>query len=516
MARFLFTVWPFSGHLHPAIAVAHALRARHHSVAFYTGGSVRAVVESEGFQLLPFAKLDEERISALVASFPYSPSLWSRLRTARDLAAKFREWLLGTIPAQVDDLDGILGQWAPDVVVCDPVFWSPILIFSERREFAVAVLSVLAACVLPGPDVPFWGQGLPRPRNARMRLYSRLLATLGRWVSVGFRAEVDRIRAGYGLSALDCPVTEFAARMPLYLVPSTREYDYGRSHLPPSVHYVGPCLWDKPSSTPAPEWLMKLGRDRPLVYVTEATVGTGEPFLLKAAARALQNMPVDVVMTTGKQRDPKAWDWGNLAPNIRVEAYVPQSDLLPRAAVMVTVGGSGGVLAALQAGVPLVVAPTEWDRPENAQRVVEAGAGLRIAANRCTPQRLRAAVERVLSEPSFRRNAERLREVGVRHGGPARAAELLEGLSYSTVSRKRGQNPGMLETALHSTPRGLSELRGMAHDEAAGKSAVRPRCEAPPFCPRGTKLVSEKRPQASFSHRLRELETLRAETESVG
>jgi hypothetical protein len=48
--------------------------------------------------------------------------------------------------------------------------------------------------------------------------------------------------------------------------------------------------------------------------------------------------------------------------------------------------------------------------------------------------------------------------------------------------------------------RSLSDLRRMAHDEAAGKRAVRPRCEAAPFCRRGTKLMSEKRPQASFSH----------------
>jgi MGT family glycosyltransferase len=430
VARFLFTVWPFAGHLHPAIAVGHALRARNHSVAFYTGGSVGSLVEREGFECFPFRRLDEGHISALVESFPpYSPSTWTRLRSAPQYATKFREWVLDSIPAQVDDLDEILSQWAPDVIICDPVFWSPLLIFSERREIAVVVLSILAACMLPGPDAPFWGQGLPRPRNAMMRLRSRLLLTVMQWGSAGFRAEVDRVRQRYSLPALDCSVTEFAARMPLYLVPSTREYDYQRSDLPASVHYVGPCLWDKPSSTSTPEWLKPLGVTRPLVYVTEATVGTGEPFLLKAAARALQDMPVDVVMTTGRQRDPT--ELGVLASNIRVEAYVPQSDLLPKAAVMVTVGGSGGVLAALQAGVPLVVAPTEWDRPENAQRVVEAGAGLRVAAERCTPKRLRAAVERVLHEPSFRRNAECLREVCTRYGGPARAAQLLEGLSDS-------------------------------------------------------------------------------------
>jgi len=95
---------------------------------------------------------------------------------------------------------------------------------------------------------------------------------------------------------------------------------------------------------------------------------------------------------------------------------------------MITLGGSGGVLTALQAGVPLVVVPTEWDRPENAQRVVESGTGIRIPADRCSPETLKKALVRVLTEPSFKRNAERMAGALERCGGPARAAELIEQL----------------------------------------------------------------------------------------
>jgi MGT family glycosyltransferase len=175
--------------------------------------------------------------------------------------------------------------------------------------------------------------------------------------------------------------------------------------------------------------LNRLPGDRPLIYATEATIGTGDPFLLKTVAQACADMPVQVVMTTGKQRRAGDLDLGVRATNIRVEPYVPQSDLMPQTAVMVTVGGSGGVLAAIKAGVPLVVVPTEWDRPENAQRVVEAGAGLRIAPSQCSPKRLRAAIERVLSEPSFRMNAKRLADFCSRYGGPVLGAELLESLA---------------------------------------------------------------------------------------
>ena len=86
------------------------------------------------------------------------------------------------------------------------------------------------------------------------------------------------------------------------------------------------------------------------------------------------------------------------------------------------------MLTALQRGVPLVIVPTHWDKPDNARRIVEAGAGLRLTPRRCTPAGLRAAVERLLNEPSFSLNARRIARIMADHPGPVGAAELLEAL----------------------------------------------------------------------------------------
>ena len=55
-------------------------------------------------------------------------------------------------------------------------------------------------------------------------------------------------------------------------------------------------------------------------------------------------------------------------------------------------------MAALRAGVPLVIVPTTWDKPDNALRIVEAGVGVRLAPRPLHAQTLRAAVERVLAD----------------------------------------------------------------------------------------------------------------------
>jgi UDP:flavonoid glycosyltransferase YjiC (YdhE family) len=137
---------------------------------------------------------------------------------------------------------------------------------------------------------------------------------------------------------------------------------------------------------------------------------------------------MDVVMTTGNHRRPEDLDLGPRAPNIRVEAWIPLTDLVKHTDVVVTTGGSSTIMTTLKAGVPMVVVPDEWDRPENGRRIAAVGAGVVVPFRECTPGAIRKAVEQVLNEPSFRRRAQEMAEALARYSGPDRAAELLETL----------------------------------------------------------------------------------------
>lgn len=425
MARFLFTMWPFPGHVHPNIAVAHALRERGHEVAFYTGSAARPMVEGEGFRYFPFRNVDEALLERIVLS---PDGIMGQRRRPMRLRAMWRELLVGTVPGQLADLEEAFAGWEPDAFVCDPIMWGPILVLHEKRRMPIAIFSYTAACVLPGRDAPLLGVSLPRPRNAVQRLRWNLVRVVMNVASRDAVRSANALREANGLPPLGMSVTQYTGTLPLYLMPSTREFDYNRDDLPPSVHYVGPCLWNKPADQPPPAWLDELPEGEPLVYVSEGTVPGGQPVVLKAAAEALGGKPMQVVMTIGAHRDPASLGLDRVASNIRVEPYVPLTDLLPRTDLVVTTGGSGTVLAALKEAVPLLIIPAAWDQPENAWRVAESGAGLRLGWERCTAATLGEAIDRLLNEPSFRENARRLADDIAGYGGPPRAAELLESL----------------------------------------------------------------------------------------
>jgi MGT family glycosyltransferase len=426
MAKFLFTVWPFRGHVHPNVAIAHALCERGHEAAFYTGASVRASLEAEGLRGFPFRHVEEARIEAIVLALDALSLQWWR---ARHRKALLREWLLETVEAQLEDLAGVLPVWRPDVIVCDPAMWGPLLVLQETTRIPLAIMSYVAACMLPGPDGPILGLPLPRANGQFAQLGRRVLRSVVNVAAADVRRAANQLRARCGLSPLRTTVTAFSGQMPLYLVPSTPAFDRERHDLPPSVQYVGPCQWDKPSSDPPAPWLTNMPRGRAVVYVTEGTLHSKAPLLLAAALRGLSSLPVQVIATTGKHRDPTELGLAPIPCNARVERWVPHSDLLPRTDVVVTTGGTGTVLGSLSAGVPLVVAPTAWDQPENAWRVAEAGAGVRLTPRQCTPKQVRNAVQRVLNDQSFRLNARRLATDFARYGGAAQAADLLEDLA---------------------------------------------------------------------------------------
>jgi UDP:flavonoid glycosyltransferase YjiC (YdhE family) len=144
----------------------------------------------------------------------------------------------------------------------------------------------------------------------------------------------------------------------------------------------------------------KIAWDRPLIYISFGTIASASAMgaaLLRETVEALAGLPVDLVVSIGRGGDPAQWRFAN----VDARPWVDEDEVLPQAAAVVCHGGGGTTLAALRAGVPLVVLPQFGDQPAVAEAVQASGAGLGLS-RRPGPAATREAVDRVLGEPAFR------------------------------------------------------------------------------------------------------------------
>jgi MGT family glycosyltransferase len=422
-ARLLLTCWPFEGHVFPAMSIALAARERGAEVAFYTGRRLQPTVEAEGIQCFPFERVQGawERIHER------ERTVSGRRESLRLQRAAFRDWLVGSIPEQVEDVRRVIERWQPDVIVTDGSMWGPSLVLREADGIPVVFASTLIFPLVPGTDAPLPGSGLGPPRGRAGRAVAWAIARAVDVAARGARKRVDEIRAAHGLGPLDCSINEWMGRLPLYLVGSVPELDFHRRDVPPSVRYVGPLLWHPAEPPGTLAWLDRVRADRPWVHVTEGTSHFQEPLLLPAAARGLAGAPFEAILTTGRERAPATLGLPS-APNVHLTEWLSHSELLHRCAAIVTTGGAQTIVSALTAGVPLVVVPTLWDKPANARQVAAAGVGVHLAPKACTPDALRAAVKTVLADPAYRRRAGEMSRAMAAAPGPAGAADLIVAL----------------------------------------------------------------------------------------
>ena len=141
----------------------------------------------------------------------------------------------------------------------------------------------------------------------------------------------------------------------------------------------------------------------------------------------LRDEPVNLIITVGRDRDPD--DFGPQPANVHIERYIPQGLLLPHCDLVITHAGYSTVAAALSCGLPMVAIPIDADQPLNAQRCAALGFARVIAYRQRTPETIRHSVQTILGDPSYRRNAEQVRDEMAALPGPEHAVALLERLA---------------------------------------------------------------------------------------
>src|SRR5207302_6465936 len=143
-----------------------------------------------------------------------------------------------------------------------------------------------------------------------------------------------------------------------------------------------------------------------LIYLSLGSLGSADVGLMSRLIGLLAKTPHRVIVSKGEQHELI-----KLTDNMHGAPFLPQTSIIPQVDLVITHGGNNTVTECFYFGKPMLVLPLFWDQHDNAQRVEEIGAGLRLAPYAVSADELVAAIDRLLADRSMR---DRLREISSR------------------------------------------------------------------------------------------------------
>jgi UDP:flavonoid glycosyltransferase YjiC (YdhE family) len=372
------------GHVLPMVSLAQAIQAASHHVLWALAGDARPLVSDAGLATAPAgqtrAETDRMRQEIVRGIEDLAPE-------ARGAYVFPRLFAGDRVPPMVADLLPVAQEWRPDLMV------------HEMGEFASALVGDVVG--VPHVSHAFGGA------NPADQLEGAAERLTGLWRSHGLA--VPPYAGAFEHLYLDiCPPAVQTVPM---------EHIRRSQPLRPGT-YAGAEPRDVRS-------LLDDGSGRPLVYLTLGTVQNREP-LFRELLGAVAALDVRVLVTLGPGADPATL--GPQPRGVRVEAYVPQSAVLPHTDVVVSHAGSGTVLATLGQGLPQLCLPQAADQFRNAAGVDQAGAGIRMSPQAATPDAVADGVRRLLAEPEFAAAARRVSLEIAAMPSPEEVVGVLEGL----------------------------------------------------------------------------------------
>ena len=373
--RILAATTAGAGHLAGLLPFARACVRAGHAVRIAAPASFGDAVRLAGFVHEPLGDADPAALGAVFGRIPMLS-----MQEADDLVI---QEVFGRLvrDAALPGMRAACDRWHPDVVLREPAELASYIAATER--------------------------GIPHVQT-----------------NIGLNSLDDRL-----LPLLETPVEELGCT-----TAGLREAPRWTT-VPPSFDQLahvtsGPVTYarhpadDGSSAGPLPRWWSDR-EDRPLVYVTFGSVAAGIGLFPGFYARVLDqlaDLQARVLLTLGEAGDVTAL--GAVPPNVHVERWWPQQDVMPHASVVVGHGGFGTTQAAMAAAVPQVALPLfSFDQFVNADRVTAVGVGLGLVDGTASdrragdivprgPQatdRLAVAISTVLGRQDLAETARRLR-----------------------------------------------------------------------------------------------------------
>jgi zeaxanthin glucosyltransferase len=418
MANIAVICPPLPGHLNPMASLGRGLKRRGHSVKVFNIPALEQTVRSEGLDFHPLGGHGADFLARGIALMAQQAGFTS-LRFAVECSQRVSKLLCEQLPAALTNAD-------IDLVMVDQ---NEPAGGTVAQYLGLPFINVCPSLPLnrePGMPAPFFSRQFVPSRESRLR--NRIEHGVADWLISPINRTINRYRAAWGLWPLRSADDSFSDLAQLCQM--TADIDFPRKQLPSCFHYLGPFCGGPGKTIPFP---FEQLNGKPLIYASLGTLQERDSRYFAIIAEACSGMEAQLILSLGGQDANMAMD---LAGSPLIVKYAPQLDILARASVTITHAGLNTVMQSLMFGVPMVAIPITHDQPGIAARVQRSGAGELIPIGDLTAPRLRAALNRVMNDPSYRMRAKEISRSIQAAGGVERAAIIVEEVLARSGCRK--------------------------------------------------------------------------------
>lgn len=238
MANYLFMSAPVTGLVHHVLPIAGFLVEAGHQVVWITGRKYQSKVERTGarFHPLPEAMDPKEQ-----EPYDFYPALRNLKGTAQ-IKYYIKHVFLDNSGLEIQAINQVLGFFPADVLVGDTVTLG--LYYKAQLAGMPSLCLSLLPLSIPSRDTAPFGLGLLPGKGVKASFRNQLLNYLINQVAF---ADVNRymnqVRQQHGLAPYRLPFFQSMFDLPTitcHLSPAS--FEYQRSDLPGSIHFVGPVF----------------------------------------------------------------------------------------------------------------------------------------------------------------------------------------------------------------------------------------------------------------------------------
>jgi MGT family glycosyltransferase len=403
--KILFANVPADGHFNPLTGLAAHLKNIGCDVRWYSSSEYAGKIKNLDIPFYPFKKAMELTLETLDYHFPERKHIKG---TIRKLNFDIVNFFILRSTEYYADIKEIHEHFPFDLMIADVAF-SGIPFVKDKMN-----IPVLAASIFPlmetSKDLAPNGLAITPATTflgRRKQDFLRFLAD-----NVLFKKPnkiMRRLFARHGITMDGNIFDSLIRKSTMVLQSGSPGFEYKRSDMSKNVRFVGALLPHSKKKQQSPWYDKRINQYRKIVLVTQGTAEKDVTKLLMPTLEAFKNTDYLVIATTGGSQTAEL---RTKFPqhNFIIEDFIPFNEVMPHCSAYITNGGYGGVMLGISNGLPMVVAGVHEGKNEINARVGYFGLGVNLRTELPKPAQIKAAVEKVITDKSFRKNVVKLNQ----------------------------------------------------------------------------------------------------------